>query len=95
MTDTLVADDDGTIQFEGEQLERVQKAERARHAQIKAVWDDIPSESQSIFTYIHEKIMDGKFDAPNPHNHIKYLNDTRNTWIRQLRLRVGSEDNDA
>ena len=91
MTDVLLDDDNGSIQLEGEQLERVQAAETRRHAEIAAAWDSIPEDKKSIFLYIHAKIMDGKFDGPNPHNHITYLNQTRNLWVRQLGLRVGQE----
>lgn len=84
--------DDGSVQLEDEQLERVQVAEEARHAQIEAVWSRLPEEAQNVCKFIHEKIMAGKFDGPNPHNHINFLNQTRDIWLRRSGIRQESSD---
>lgn len=95
MADDIFIEDDASIEFEGEQLDRVQATERKRHAQITAAYGHLPADKRAIFDFIHEKIMAGKFDGPNAHNHITYLNQTRDIWVRQCGLRLGSEAHDG
>ena len=94
MADTIYIEDDERVELTDEQLERAREAERSRHAEIVAAWDRLDDHQRRIFIFIHEKIMEGKFDGL-PHNHITYLNQTRNIWVRQFGLRLGKESDDA
>lgn len=71
-----------------ERQQRILEQEEKRHAEILAVWDQIPEDKRPIFEYIHKAIMTDRLGPGD--DALAFINKTRDIHFREIERRVAT-----